>query len=521
MIDPIIFDGFGERNTNIGIFSPLFQLQKKNRYQHLPLMSIGLSVLLFILENMLSNYQHGTTNEELNHFLEQLLKEKLKVNMSNQEIDTFRSVLVDEYLRNNGAPFTYEYFDMQDLKKKKLTFHLLEYDDYKLKELENKVIRLKLSDEGLEILFKSKEMYNDLKLSIQQLMFRSQYQKGYFTNAYRQINEMALHVKNEISKTRSLQHLIMRDALGASKHQELEKQLDRINEQFEREQTDFVSIKQMIKDTMNNYYRGKLSEKELDGFDLVLQINDQLLKVIRLHESLFTEKQLLQRVMHESIEMILMNSFRTSINFEREVVEEILMNKPSIESLVYLLRPIFPLDLPSILHPEILFQQHKIVLKAPEKPQEITDIDEKLVREQREKELERIQKQKKRKTMYLYHILKPLIRNESYRIENSLKLLKKESFQEYESMIADPYFYSLLIDLHQSDYTAFENIDEKYLKYLSPILRLLQSLIEMDQTFLSVGRFSIKPSTETLKLNEFAIPNFIIQRGDLYAVSGK
>ena len=56
-----------------------------------------------------------------------------------------------------------------------LSFLLVEIDDY---EIQSKVVRLRLSTAGLEMLFKTKEMYNELQVSITQLYLRQRIQKS-------------------------------------------------------------------------------------------------------------------------------------------------------------------------------------------------------------------------------------------------------------------------------------------------------------------------------------------------------
>jgi hypothetical protein len=82
------------------------------------------------------------------------------------------------------------------------------------------------------MLFKTKEMYNELQVSITQLYLRQQIQKGVFDGALRSVEELALAVRNEKQKVRELEERIIRDVLQVAREKEIEAQLRRIDEQL-------------------------------------------------------------------------------------------------------------------------------------------------------------------------------------------------------------------------------------------------------------------------------------------------
>ena len=65
----------------------------------------------------------------------------------------------------------------------------------------------------------------------------------------------------------------------------------RYAEKMEREKEVFNDLKSVVVNTLEEYYKGELTEKERDGVTLILAIQKELLNVIGLHEALFTEKQ--------------------------------------------------------------------------------------------------------------------------------------------------------------------------------------------------------------------------------------
>ena len=130
-----------------------------------------------------------------------------------------------------GRPHAFTYPDFETGTEKVHKFHLVELEDYDIKD---RSVRLRLSTAGVEMLFKTKEMYNELQVSITQLYLRQQIQKGVFDGALRSVEELALAVKNEKQKIFLLQENIIRDVLQVAREKELEKQMERINEQLSR-----------------------------------------------------------------------------------------------------------------------------------------------------------------------------------------------------------------------------------------------------------------------------------------------
>lgn len=65
-----------------------------------------------------------------------------------------------------------------------------------------------LDEDGLELVFATKEFYSEFQLSIHQLVLRKQLEKGEFQGALRQINEMRVDVETLQERMVKLEHEI-------------------------------------------------------------------------------------------------------------------------------------------------------------------------------------------------------------------------------------------------------------------------------------------------------------------------
>src|SRR5690625_2027781 len=68
-----------------------------------------------------------------------------------------------------------------------------------------------LDEDGLELLFATKEFYSEFQISINQLLLKQQIQKGEFNNALRQIREMEIDVDTLRERIEDMENEIRRD----------------------------------------------------------------------------------------------------------------------------------------------------------------------------------------------------------------------------------------------------------------------------------------------------------------------
>ncbi|MDU9693355.1 hypothetical protein O0Q50_19470 [Priestia aryabhattai] len=158
-----LFEGFSERYKNIMLFQPIFQLSnsKHPKYKEIDMMEVGIAVLLFMLNKMLVG-EGKISPEHINSFLRTLLRERYNMQLSTEEVDDLRVYLIDDKLRNGGQKFFYQYKDLATGDMKVYSFELLTYDDFEVKNLKEKNLYLKLSQQGIEMLFKTKEMFVEM-----------------------------------------------------------------------------------------------------------------------------------------------------------------------------------------------------------------------------------------------------------------------------------------------------------------------------------------------------------------------
>jgi len=495
---------------NIAVFAPIFELGQKHKYPyHLP--SLGLAAMLFILEDMLRG-EKNCTYENMAYFLQGLIGKQYRENLSHDQAMELTHFLVRECLMNQGRPHAFSYLDWETGQEKVHKFHLVELEDYDLKD---KSVRLRLSTAGLEMLFKTKEMYNELQVSITQLYLRQQIQKGVFDGALRSVEELSLAVKSEKARIRQLEEKIIRDVLQVAREQELQKQMERINEQLEREKRVFGELNELVDQTMEEYHSGNLTEKEEQAVEKIMKIKRRLMDVIHQHESLFTDKIRVQKLMNHSIESMILNAFSTRVNFETEFLYPVVRKNLPLETLKKLLDPLLPVRRRAYFHPWRAFQEQPLKQEGEEglSEEELLALEEEMLRQEEKKERQRQEAKEARLEQYLLMLLKPLVEREEIKVSEILGALEEQDAGAYQELVNGMDFYPFLVQLHQLGVIPLLAGWELEAMVLDDLPRVLVKVVAEHQDIYGLKGFELVAEEEIIRLsNGYVMSDFKVRR---------
>ncbi len=504
--DEILKD-FSERIKNIAVFAPLLDLKNKTKYDY-SLVELGIATMLFILEDMLRG-EKDCTYRNIAYFLKELINKQYNDNLSYEKALDLTYYLVRDCLMSQGQPHSYSYKDLEKQEESIYKYHLIQLEDY---NIEDKIVRLKLTTNGLELLFKTKEMYNELQVSISQLYLRQQIQKGVFDGALRSVEELALAVKNEKNKIKELEEKIIRDVLLVAREEELENQLQRINDQLERESRVFNELKELIEYTLKEYRSGGLGEKEREAIEKILKIRKRLQEIVTEHESLFTDKINIQQLMNHSIESMIVNSFSTKINFETELVQPLIQRNLNIINLKNIINPLFSPAINNYFHPGRVFSPQVLRRDQPDEEEDLWQMTEEQMRIEEEKERKKRFEEEKRLTRYFTLVLHPLVENEEVKLSKILNEYKDKNEDEYLSFIKQSDFYSFIINLHQMGKIPILKKEELQITSLDQIPRVLINIINETNNLGIIKAFELIATDDIIKLPiGYVISDFIVR----------
>lgn len=513
-----IFEGFSERYKNILLFQPIYQLaqSKDQKYSHLNMMELGVSVLLMMLEKMLAG-EGKISPEQINIFLQQLLRDRYNVLMNSTEANDLRSYLVDGKLRNGGDKFMNHYTDLATGEEKIYAFDLITYDGFSYQDLKEKNLYLKLTQEGIELLFKTKELFAEMQISITMLYFKQQLSKGMFLQALSAAEELKLQIQTQIGTIEKYENDIRSNALTMFKRDELEKKYEESFKQTKEDKQQLSELRTTIDEVKANYIAGQLSRKEKDAYGQVLRIEKVLTICIAKHEMLFAQKFKLLKTLTNSLQVLIGNAFSRNFNFRQEILESWIERKIGQSKAEAVLKPIMPMKVNKFYNPFAAFDQ-QYIRKVNDESIQVMDLVDNLQLAIHHEVLEQEKEAIYNKEMKaLEFILLPLQTKDRYFLSDIFKEVK-QSDPEYLSRVEEELLQHLLnisIKLHRSRYKSFGPISSEELPFESDETRMMAALGKKYPALREVEEFEMVSTERVMTFNKGTVmTDYIIERVD-------
>ena len=511
-----LFEGFSERYKNIILFQPIFQLSqsKDPKYTHLNLMEIGVAVLLMMLERMLTG-QSKISPEHINLFLQKLLKERYDIQMNSSEVNEFRSYLIDDKLRNGGRKFINHYMDLATGEEKVHSFDLITYDDFSYKNLKEKNLYLKLTQEGIELLFKTKEMFAEMQISITMLYFKQQLDKGMFSQALAAVEELKLQIQTQINTIVKYENDIRSNALTMFKRNELEKKYKDSYEQTKQEKGQLNDLRLNVDAVKANYIAGQLSRNERRAYDQVLRIEKELTSCIAKHELLFIRKFELLKTLTSSLQLLIENAFSKHLHFKQEILEAWVEKKINQSKARDILKAVTPIKVNKFYNPFSAYDSQYVKKKRQEEDQVEDTLDDSTLdnyREMLEQEKEDVYK---KEMEALSIILSPLKERSRYFLSDIIKELKAEQPERYTHLqeVLLKHFLNISIKIHRSPYKAFDPIPPEELPFEPDENRMMATLGRQHPELEELEGFEVISTERVVEFDKgVVVTDYIIER---------
>lgn len=157
------------RMQNLRKYYPFFVLNettftqyKEGRFAELDMGYITMASLRFFINENQFNEQ-AITYEQYEHFLTELLRRDFNLQVEPEEEQELVAYIFDK-LKNEGKPFEFHFFDPEDKKRKTARVRLIESD------IREGVVEYRITAEGIEFYLDTKEIKDESKISVQQLL---------------------------------------------------------------------------------------------------------------------------------------------------------------------------------------------------------------------------------------------------------------------------------------------------------------------------------------------------------------
>lgn len=450
---------FHERMKNIAGFWPLLRLRELRKYQEYDLLALGVGVLLLILEHMVVGRvesDHG----DVARFLRQTVLDSYGTQISEEESRDLASYLLAS-LRNDGRAFEFTFRNLETNQDDKHLFHLIENGNY---QVASGQIRFKLSDDGLDLLFKTREMYKELRITISQLLLRQQIEKGVFEDAIRTVQALGLDVRQLREEIERMKMSIKRDVSQFSLPK-YEAMLSAIREQFEKEKQMFDELNNLVRETREKYeLRGGQEEEGNRTLNQLVEISQRLNQVNNLHNKLLVDKLDLQEMVLEALEEGIVMGFRSKVNFEREFLDMVMREQTPLEQVKNVVQPLLSLNIRKRFNIHKAFAPQVVQVEEKERAEDKPDLAMEEVAATVEDPKAKMKSiRDERYKNYLRMIFEPMLEQQTLTLAEILAGLSLE--QQYEVVNARD-FYPFLVQLHQMSPVTFRMDAEQRAKIL-------------------------------------------------------
>lgn len=360
--------GFQERMSKVALFDPLFELQRKKQTdangQPIEMMELGLLALLFFFEQkLMRNTKAGV--KDLALYLLRVMDGKLNVDLLQCE-DLARDI-IQVFRPASGKKRDFTFFNWETRERQTVYTSILRANAFDAK---TNTQFYALDEDGLELVFATKEFYSEFQLSIHQLVLRKQLEKGEFQGALRQINEMHVDVESLQERMMKLEHEIKRSIVSEETLKRYSGLLEDIYTRLQRENEEFDELRQFVKETLTRLYADMNLEKQERAYEYILRISSELEKVHAEHSGLLQQSMDLKNQALHSAKESLYYTGLSSFNFDQDVAGVVFGLPLPLESMKGIVSPFMGMEQTRSWSPLTLFAEQNISGTGEQEPRE-------------------------------------------------------------------------------------------------------------------------------------------------------
>lgn len=344
-----IMNEHNDRMRNLKKYFPFFKLQesslnlfKEGKYEYIDMGYVTLAVLRFLIEENSMN-ESGVTYSHFAYFVTDLLALDFDLKLSDEDNKELIDYIFDK-LRNDGKPFYMEYFDPAEKKKKTARMKLID------SKIEQDIVTYHITPDAIEFYLDTKEMKDESKINIQQLLLEKMIQSRNFTGGI----DVIKRINHEVNKLRFRKQEVL--SLLAVNVFEGVKSLREFTDTgmrwFDEEQRLFSKNKELIEKAFQ-----KAEEETLPGGDQIRYqkitkdiylLETELKKAIHKHSELLADCMELQIRADEIIQKSKLSRFRSSFDFKSYV--ERVNELDNVSLLEHLVMPLTGMNLHKTLN---------------------------------------------------------------------------------------------------------------------------------------------------------------------------
>ena len=500
-----IIEEHSDRIKNVKKYYPYFRLAETSLAQYrdgqfacLDMGYITLAVIRFFIEE--NNFKEkDVTYQEYYAFLKELLKRDFDLELEREEEQDLIAFLFDK-LKNEGKPFSFDYYDPTDHKRKTMRSRFMD------SKIEDGVVYYYITSDAIEFYLDTKEIKDESTINVEQLLL----EKLISTQNFRGGTEVAKRINNEVGRLMRQKN----EVLGILSYdvfagvEAFEKFMGSTMRWFKEEQKLFVRNSDLIHKALeraeSDGAQGDYQSRYYQAIDEIYQLELELKKAIARHSELLGACTVLQKKVGELVAKSKFAALKRSLDFKR--MGQRLMERDRADLLEALVMPLFDVHPGKTL---TLGRLEDLLMVSPEKTENaeaVSEGEEQIYIYEDEIEDARIQKNY---ILLFENLLQTLERKESFTLKEWQEQLL---FQLGKQVVRNADYYSFLVHLAQKKEYNVRKMVEKPDTFLEEAVKVfLEEHKEYEEVDMTL---TMLPEEELLLGEKMSVTNLLIERGN-------
>lgn len=363
-----VLEGYKERIQRLALFDPLHKLDAKRekdaQERPIDMFGLGLLTLLFFFENMLiRNKKTGV--QELAAFLHQMNREE--IDLDDSGFEKLARTIIETFRPASGKRNQRNFYNWETRQMDKVEFSLLKAERGDIAA--NKQY-YSLDEDGLELVFATKEFFREFHLSINQLLLRKQLEKGEFAGALRQISEMRIDVETLQERMLRMKHEVQRNIISEETYLRYKQVIEDIHLRLSREHEEFAELQGFVDETRERLLYERKDDKERRAYEYILRIDRELGEVHFAHTQLLRDSISLKTTALQAAQETLYHVAMQSFNFDQEIVARLISSPLPLSATRILIAPFLSLEQRTSWSPLAVFEEQRVGIAQEEEGQD-------------------------------------------------------------------------------------------------------------------------------------------------------
>lgn len=500
-----IIEEHSDRIKNVKKYYPYFRLAETSLAQYrdgqfacLDMGYITLAVIRFFIEE--NNFKEkDVTYQEYYAFLKELLKRDFDLELEREEEQDLIAFLFDK-LKNEGKPFSFDYYDPTDHKRKTMRSRFMD------SKIEDGVVYYYITSDAIEFYLDTKEIKDESTINVEQLLL----EKLISTQNFRGGTEVAKRINNEVGRLMRQKN----EVLGILSYdvfagvEAFEKFMGSTMRWFKEEQKLFVRNSDLIHKALeraeSDGAQGDYQSRYYQAIDEIYQLELELKKAIARHSELLGACTVLQKKVGELVAKSKFAALKRSLDFKR--MGQRLMERDRADLLEALVMPLFDVHPGKTL---TLGRLEDLLMVSPEKTENaeaVSEGEEQIYIYEDEIEDARIQKNY---VLLFENLLQTLEKRDSFTLKEWQEQLL---FQLGKQVVRNADYYSFLVHLAQKKEYNVRKMVEKPDTFLEEAVKVfLEEHKEYEEVDMTL---TMLPEEELLLGEKMSVTNLLIERGN-------